>query len=555
MQGTVRTITRLARLIVAVTAVAALAAALASAACASSIAGSSYTLLPERTNGNSVAVAPDGTAWFGVSTELVPELARMRGHQLTVVKLGKKGHRPTTAALRFDPQGDLWFAEEEGGRATIVRRAPSGAQRKIRLPRGGSITGLAIGTEGDAWYTRAGTGFTRHSRRSAAIGRVTANGLGTQTPLARGSLPASVAVGPDGAAWFTETKANKIGRMAPGGKPQLFALESGVHPRQIVAGPDGALWFSEEGRKVEGGQVEDRIGRITTGGEVTQFPVAFGKSTTALAADPSGMIWFTTDTGEFASVSTAGVVGARGCYRSDCPTGIRAISLAPDGTLWFAADHESCSGCGGGSALMNANLGSPVGSIPTAALAPPAPASASTTAPFPSAEENAKELAKAQAYHGYPVYWAGEEVAGLALSGFEGTAGSIKKSGWTSYYGTCELSGTDHPSCSPPIQIQVTSTCRRWASALDRNKELFGFRGAQAYWFPGLPLEGGGVAEIGPLEIFTGRVTAVIFADTKKLSFAAARALMTVRQTSPAPLPPPAPGSLTGKLPCQTKPG
>jgi hypothetical protein len=144
---------------------------------------------------------------------------------------------------------------------------------------------------------------------------------------------------------------------------------------------------------------------------------------------------------------------------------------------------------------------------------------------------------------------------GLPLTGFEGIAGSIKKSGWTSFYGNCELAGTDHPSCAPPLQIQVTSTCWRWASALDRNEKLFGFRGARAYWFPGLPLEEGGVAEVGPLEIFTGRVTAVIFAESKKLSFAAARALRTVRQGHPAPLPAPVLGSLTGELACQTKPG
>lgn len=72
------------------------------------------------------------------------------------------------------------------------------------------MTDLAIGTEGDVWFTR---GF----RQSAAIGRVTATGTVTQTPLARGSLPSSVVVGPDENAWFTERQASKIGRIAPGG--------------------------------------------------------------------------------------------------------------------------------------------------------------------------------------------------------------------------------------------------------------------------------------------------------------------------------------------------
>ncbi len=545
-----RTIARLARLIVLCTAVAALVAGFASVASAASIAGSEHTLLPERTSGTQVAVAPDGSPWFGALTESGPVLAHIQGKKLSIEKLAsKKAPWARTAALQFDSQGNLWFAEEERTGSSIVRREPSGAQRRFHLfPSRADINALAIGGEGDAWYVRGW-------RKSPAIGLVATDGTRAQTRLAPGSRPSSVVVGPDGAAWFTETGPSKIGRITPGAEPQLFPLPRGTHPRQIVAGPDGALWFSEEGRRLGHGKFENRIGRITTNGEVSEFRIPFGQSTDALAADPGGLIWFTTDAGYLASISTTGVVGPSGCALNTCGTGVHSISLAPDGTLWFAADHESCEGCGGSASLMNENLGTPIGSLPIASLAPPASASASTAAPLPSAEANAEALAAARAYHSYPVYWAGEEVAGLPLTGLEGNAGSIKKSGWTSFYGNCELSGTDHPSCAPPLQIQVTSICRRWASALDRNKKLFGFRGAKAYWFPGLPLEEGGVAEVGPLEIFTGRVTAVIFAESKKLSFAAARALMTVRQATPAPLPPPIPGSLTGKLPCQTKPG
>jgi hypothetical protein len=165
-------------------------------------------------------------------------------------------------------------------------------------------------------------------------------------------------------------------------------------------------------------------------------------------------------------------------------------------------------------------------------------------------------LAAAKAFHGYPVYWAGEEVAGLPLEEFAGNPGSVRKAGWTSYYGTCELQGTDHPSCAPPLQIQVFSTCTRWAAALDHQKSVFAFRGAQAHWFPGIKVKGlKGLQESGPLEIFTGRVTVVVFAETKQIAFAAGRALRTVRQARPTQLPPPVPGSLAGKLPCQIKPG
>jgi streptogramin lyase len=324
----------------------------------------SRTLLPERTSGTSVAVAPDGTAWFGALTESGPVLAHARGAKLSLAKLSpRKARWARTAGLRFDAQGNLWFAEEGPFGSSIVRREPSGAQRKFPLSSRADVNALAVGTEGDVWYVRGW-------RESPVIGRVAADGTQTRTRLAQGSRPSSVAVGPEGAAWFTETGPSKVGRMAPGAAPQLFSLPRGTHPRQIVAGPDGALWFSEEGRHLGHGKVEDRIGRITTAGEVSEFMIPFGDSTDALAADPRGAIWFTTDTGYFASISTAGAIGPHGCLSGYCGTGINDIALAPDGTLWFSGDHESCEGCGGSASLMNENLGTPIGSFPTASLAP-----------------------------------------------------------------------------------------------------------------------------------------------------------------------------------------
>jgi hypothetical protein len=177
-------------------------------------------------------------------------------------------------------------------------------------------------------------------------------------------------------------------------------------------------------------------------------------------------------------------------------------------------------------------------------------------------------LSAAKAFHRYPVYWAGDEVLGIPLEDIEGHAGYEKRapSGWSFLYGSCELSGTDHPSCAPPLQIQVDSTCRRWASSLNHLKDLDPFRGAKAVWHPGIPLAGGGEDEAGPLEIFTGRVTVVVFVeefglkhtyglqDPEKVAFEAADQLRTVHQTSPKPLAPPVPGSLAGKLPCQKPP-
>jgi hypothetical protein len=160
----------------------------------------------------------------------------------------------------------------------------------------------------------------------------------------------------------------------------------------------------------------------------------------------------------------------------------------------------------------------------------------------------------ARAFHRYPVYWAGQEILGMPLENIEDYTAYEKTApaGWGFSYGSCELSGTDHPSCAPPLAIQVDSTCKRWSAELvPKRARLIDLRGAKAYWSGGLPGAGGGEAESGPLEIFTGRTTVVIFALERKVAFAAARRLRTVHQARPFELPPPVAGSLQGKLPCQ----
>jgi hypothetical protein len=162
--------------------------------------------------------------------------------------------------------------------------------------------------------------------------------------------------------------------------------------------------------------------------------------------------------------------------------------------------------------------------------------------------------------HRYSVYWAGEEALGLPLESVEDLSPGSIKTGRTYFgYGDCEPSGADHPSCALPMQVQSTSGCVRWASRLrGKGERLTDFRGAKALWHRGLPLEGGGEGAAGPLEIFTGRTTVVIAVnegtpkERETRAFAVARLLRTVHESKPpAKLPPPALGSLAGKLPCQ----
>jgi virginiamycin B lyase len=74
-------------------------------------------------------------------------------------------------------------------------------------------------------------------------------------PNPLGNQPQGLAVGPDGNVWFTE-QIGKIGRITPTGTISEFTIPTiDSIPGSIAAGPDGNLWFTEN--------LQNKIGRIT----------------------------------------------------------------------------------------------------------------------------------------------------------------------------------------------------------------------------------------------------------------------------------------------------
>jgi hypothetical protein len=146
-------------------------------------------------------------------------------------------------------------------------------------------------------------------------------------------------------------------------------------------------------------------------------------------------------------------------------------------------------------------------------------------------------------FKGYKVYYAGEKLLGVPITdGLEGEEpANPRERVWFLIYGDCELPDSGEGGCAP-FQIHNYDTCTRWAGQLGNDKGLRYFRGAKAVFSP---LE-------GSVEIFTGRTTISIGgAGYPKMLRAALRQLREVHQAKPTRLPPPVPGSLTGKLPCQ----
>jgi virginiamycin B lyase len=287
-------------------------------------------------------------------------------------------------ALAFGPDGNLWFTavHHEGLTDLIGRATPTGEVREFPLPKreGTEIGGIVAGADGKLW-------FADTSRD--AIGRAGLDGAVTELPLPRGSGPTGIVAGPDGAIWFTAAASDRLGRIDAAGSLRFFPLPLGANPldlafadgafwiaengrnaiarvtpdgamteyplphpdskpRAIVRGADGNLWFSEE--------ADSRIGRIDPAGAIVEFDVPgnFG-GTGALAAAADGTIFFVTGSQragvEIGSLSPTGVLTGLGCVTAYCDLPVSALTVGPEGGLWYATDVRYTEGGGGGALL------------------------------------------------------------------------------------------------------------------------------------------------------------------------------------------------------------
>jgi hypothetical protein len=120
-------------------------------------------------------------------------------------------------------------------------------------------------------------------------------------------------------------------------------------------------------------------------------------------------------------------------------------------------------------------------------------------------------------------YWLGPYFAGMRVTG-EGSY-----TGTTILYGDCELPEGEG-GCSPPAQVQTTTSCARNPIAIDKLPYRV-FR-----------LRGGGLAvayEATAVDIGTGNRTVTVYTNELELMSAALREVRRRSQPSPQPLPPP----------------
>jgi hypothetical protein len=142
----------------------------------------------------------------------------------------------------------------------------------------------------------------------------------------------------------------------------------------------------------------------------------------------------------------------------------------------------------------------------------------------------ARELAEAQTFPYYRVYWVGPSFQGHPLAAADGLRGYIDKIGDSVYYGDCVQSKGIFGGGSCLLPLQVTTVLYR----LHSNSTLGPQHNILVRGVPATVYDEG-----RSIEIYTGRVAIDIFSDTYAHALSAAEQLLPLN----------APGSSVGDLP------
>lgn len=223
-------------------------------------------------------IAPDGT----VSYFSIP--SGERGQQTLVrdVAIGAEG--ALWAAIgEFSPIGGAPFETSYGGE--LVRIAPDGSEAAFQVPDGIEPRGIALGPDGNLWFTGVrgfSSGEHHYSPGFGYIGRVTpAGAISTYPTPSSHSGPSGIAAGPDGSLWFEGSGVTTIGVGGTFGRH--FALRSPAAVTGIAFGSEGDAWLG----------TFRGVLRLTPSGQQTLYRGAGEK----VAIGTEGDVWSLTETG------------------------------------------------------------------------------------------------------------------------------------------------------------------------------------------------------------------------------------------------------------------
>jgi virginiamycin B lyase len=287
-----------------------------------------------------IAAGPEGEMWISGGTVV----GRMTtGGELTTFETSQA----SVGDLVAGSDGNVWFGDNDASSTVVGRLTPLGEITEFNEEATYRARLLALGADGDVWYTAGLPGIKLFSKEGepSAIGRITPSGQVTEFSLGLESkaLLDQIVAGPDGNLWFVNQAEPDfaIGRITPKGEIKEFAISGypWLKPSGIAAGVNGNVYFGASGENPKT-EEESVIGEITPAGETKIVKRLNFSEVFNLATGPEGSLWFTGLHTEPSKPNVIGRLTPAGVLEEDvanlgAETEAYLITPGPDGNMWF----------------------------------------------------------------------------------------------------------------------------------------------------------------------------------------------------------------------------
>lgn len=270
------------------------------------------------------APAPDGTIYIAVMqgnkiAHFDPKTKKFHEWDLPD---GAKPH-----GLVVDKQGIVFYTGN--GNGTIGRLDPAtGKVTEFQTRQSGSGPHTIIqAADGTLWFTE---------QSGDRIGRLEPATGALREYDTRGG-PYGLALSKDGAVWFCELSGNRMGRLDPAtGKITEIELPRGSGPRRVAANADGSiLWWAFYGSNelVKFDPIAQKI--------LKKYPLPSGGGGGAYAVtvDGAGFPWVNEISGNTVVRLDPTTEKMQVIKLPTANTGIRKMTVAADGRLWYMGSH------------------------------------------------------------------------------------------------------------------------------------------------------------------------------------------------------------------------
>jgi streptogramin lyase len=283
-----------------------------------------------------LCAGPDGNVWFtekesGPDGGTVEQIGRITPTGVITLFPLPGSQRLCLHSIVTGPDGNLWFSGQCG--TTVGWVTPAGSFGQVALPmaaQGGSVA-IATGTDADLWIATGND--LLHLTLPATLTRF-APDAGARAAALGGY---GIAVGADGTVWLAGGQG--VQQIKPGGSFERLLPPAELDVIQfIAAGHHDQLWFALGGSA--GLALPDYGGEVTPDGQFVPFanPPSGGFPVGGIAVDPEDVMWFTVPgvSGMGSEVGRVTAAGTRTDFLLPAPADPHAITVGPDGNLWFA---------------------------------------------------------------------------------------------------------------------------------------------------------------------------------------------------------------------------